>query len=253
MNDFSNYDSDVFSCTYEGQTAVICFKSESLKMAMDASKMHKMLECLNAIELDNNIKGILTLHTAEYERIEILQNFIKSIQKETGYVQKEMGVTRYGNSVKRLTLAINEFSKPSVVAIRGQVSIDSFGYFLACDYRIASDDLSIEFPGLKIGVTPAGAVSFFMARQLGATKTMQILMSGQSIDADEAKDLCLVSEVVSVEQLKAASLAKLEEMYKVPGSTLNLTKQLVRPKTFELEEHFEVSSRLMWNTIIDSK
>ena len=47
-------------------------------------------------------------------------------------------------------------------------------------------------------------------------------------------------------------IAKLEEFYKVPGaSTLNLTKQLVRPKTYELEEHFEMTSRLMWNSIID--
>ncbi len=252
MSDYSNYDSDVFSCTYEGQTAIICLKSESFKMAMDASKMHEMLECLNAIELDKEIKGILALHTAEYERIEVLQDFITSIQSHTGYVQKEMGVTRYGNAVKRLTLAINEFSKPSVVAIRGQVSIDSFGYFLACDYRIAASDLSIEFPGLKIGVTPAGAVSFFMSRQLGATKAMELMMDGKAISADEAKKLCLVSEVVTEEELKAASLAKLESMYDIPGSILNLTKQLTRPKTYELEEHFEMASRLMWNSIIDN-
>lgn len=252
MNNYSNYESDVFSCTYEGQTAVIYLKSESFKMAMDASKMHDMLECLNSIELDDNIKGLLTIHETEYERIEVLKDFIQSIQKRSGYVQKEMGVTRYGNAVKRLTLAINEFSKPSVVAFQGKVSIDAFGYFLACDYRVAADDLSVEFPGLQIGVTPVGAVAFFMTRQLGATQTMEILMAGKPISAHEAKELCLVSEVVSDAQLKSASLAKLEEMYQVPGSTLNLTKQLTRPKTYELEEHFDMSSRLMWNSIIDN-
>ncbi|NOQ80862.1 MAG: hypothetical protein GQ546_15840 [Gammaproteobacteria bacterium] len=252
MNDYSNYDSDIFSCTYEGQTAVISFKSESFIMAMYASKMHELLECLNAIEVDHNIKGLLTLHAAEYERVAMTQEFIKSIQDKSGYVQKEMGVTRYGNSVKRLTLAINEFSKPSVVGIHGQVAIDSFGYLLACDYRFATDDLSIEFPALELGVVPAGAVSFFMKHQLGATKTLEILMGGKTILADEAKELSLISEITSEEQLKTACLAKLEEFYAVPGaSTLNLTKQLIRPKTYELEEHFEMSSRLMWNSIID--
>jgi enoyl-CoA hydratase/carnithine racemase len=253
MNDYSNYDSDVFSCTYEGQTAVIFFKSESFIMAMNATKMHELLECLNSIEVDPNIKGVLTLHAAEYERVSMTKAFIKSIQDKPGYVQKEMGVTRYGNAVKRLTLAINEFSKPSVVGIHGQVAIDSFGYFLACDHRVATKCLSIEFPSLELGVVPAGAVSFFMSRQLGATKTLQILMSGKTILADEAEDLCLVSELTTKEDLKAKCLAKLEEFYKVPGSsTLNLTKQLVRPKTHELEEHFEMSSRLMWNSIIDN-
>ncbi len=180
------------------------------------------------------------------------QEFIKSIQDKSGYVQKEMGVTRYVIAVKRLTLATNEFSKPSVVGIHGKIAIDSFGCFLACDYRVATDEISIEFPALELGVVPAGAVSFFMMRQLGATRTMEILMQGKTILADEAKEMCLVSEVTSKEQLKAACIAKLEEFYKVPGaSTLNLTKQLVRPKTYELEEHFEMTSRLMWNSIID--
>lgn len=252
MKDYSNYDTDVFSCTFEGETAVICLKSESFKMALESSQMHEMLECLNAIEVNNDIKGILALDTAVYEGVDTLKGFIQSIQKESGFVQKEMGVTRYGNSVKRLTLAINEFSKPCVVGIQGQVPIDSFGYFLACDYRVATEDLCIEFPGLKLGVTPTGAATFFMDRQLGATKTMEIIMSGEAISAEKAKDLSMVSEIVPVDQLKSACLAKLEELYWPPGMTLNLTKQLVRPKNSELEEFFEKSSRLMWNSIIDN-
>lgn len=252
MNDYSNYESDVFSCTYEGATAVICLKSESLRMAMDSSMMLEVLECLNAIEVEQSIKGVLMLHTATYERVEVLKEFIQSIQKESGYVQKEMCVTRFGNTVKRLTLAINGFTKPLVVGILGQVPIDSFGYYLACDYRVASDDLSIEFPGLQIGVTPAGAASYYMKKQLGSTKTLQLFTTGKSISAQEAKELCLVSEVVPREQIKAVGLAQLDEFYKIPGSTLNYTKQLVRPRTHELEEHFELCSRLMWNSIIDN-
>lgn len=251
MNDYSNYDSEIFSCVYEGQSAVICLKSESFKMAMDASMMHELIECLNAIEVEQGIKGVLLMHTANYERVDVLRDFIKTIQKESGYVQKEMGVARYGNMVKRLTLVINDFSKPFVVAIKGRVPIDSFGYYLACDYRVASDDLSIEFPGLQIGVTPAGAASFFMKRQLGSTKTLQLLTTGKSLSAQESLDLCMVSELVAEGQLKAAGLAQLEEFYQIPGSTLNYTKQLVRPRTHELEEHFELCSRLMWNSIID--
>ena len=210
MKDFSNYQSDMFSCSYEGQTAVISLKSESLKMALESVHMHDILECLNAVEVDNNIKGVLALDTADYEGMDVLKDFIKTIQKESGYVQKEMGVTRYGNSVKRLTLAINDFSKPCVVGIQGKVPIDSFGYFLACDYRIGTNDLRIDFPGLKMGVTPTGAVSFFMKRQLGATKTLQLLMSGKKLSAADAKSLCLVNDLVSKKQLKAACQAQLD-------------------------------------------
>ncbi len=252
MTDYSNYDSDVFSCQYEGDTAVICLKANSLKMTTDPHHFHDILECMNTIEVDADIKGILALNTVKYGRIEALQAFIKSIQKQSGYVQKEMGVTRYGNSVKRLTLAINDFSKPCVVGIEGQVAIDGFGFFMACDQRVAADDLSIEFPGLEIGVTPMGAVALYMSRQMGANKALEILMSKDPVKAEEAKQLGFVTTVVPKEQVKEECMRRLQEMYRIPGVTLSLTKQLIRPKTYELEEHFELSSRLLWSSIVDN-
>ena len=252
MTDFSNYDSKVFSCTYEGQTAVMYFKSESFLLMMNAEVLREVLDCLNSIERDKNIKGLLTMHATENNRIETIQNFISSIQEQSGYVQRERAVIRYGNAVKRLTMAINDFAKPSVVGIHGQVSIDGFGYFLACDHRVAADDISIEFPGLKLGIIPAGAVSLFMSRQMGATRTLEVLMAGKTILAEQAKELALISQVSTKEQLREDCLAKLEEFYQVPGNaTLNMTKRLIRPQTHELEEHFEISSRLMWNSIVD--
>ncbi len=252
MTDYSDFESDVFSCKYEDETAVICLKADSFKLTTDPHHFHDMLECMNSIEVDEKIKGILALHTVRFERIKNMQTFIQSIQKESGYVQKEMGVTRYGNSVKRLTLAINDFSKPCVVGIQGQTVIDAFGFFMACDQRIAGEDLSIEFPGLDIGVTPMGAVAFYMSRQMGANKALEILMSKDPVNAEEAKQLGFVTTVVPTEQVKEECRKRLEEMYKVPGVTLSLTKQLIRPKTYELEEHFELSSRLLWSSIVDS-
>ena len=253
MKDFSNYMSDVFSCTFKDQTAAICLKEESYKLANDISHVHDLLDCINTIEMTPEIKGVLIQHDAEFERVDELKSFIQAIQKESGYVKKEMGVTRYGNSIKRITLALNDFSKPIVIGIKGKVAIDSFGYFLPCDYRIATDDMRVEFPGLEIGITPMGAVPFFLKRQLGTTKATEILMSGKSLSAQEAKEISLVSQIVTNEDLDDACWAKLQEFYKVPGQTLNFTKQLVRPKTYELEEYFEMSMRLIWNSIIDDK
>ncbi len=202
MNDYSNYESDVFSCKYDGDTAIICLKANSFKMTTDPHHFHDMLDCMNSIEVDNKIKGILALHTVKFERIENMETFIQSIQKESGYVQK--------------------------------------------------DDLSIEFPGLEIGVTPMGAVALFMSRQMGSTKALEILMSRDPVKAEEARELGFVTTVVAQDKVEEECRRRLEEMYKVPGVTLSLTKQLIRPKTYELEEHFELSSRLMWSSIVDN-
>lgn len=112
MKDFISYTSDVFSCTFKKQTAVISLKEECYKLANEISHEHDLLDCINSIEMNREIKGILIQHKADFERVEELKNFIQSIQKASGYVKKEMGVTRYANSIKRITLALNDFSSP---------------------------------------------------------------------------------------------------------------------------------------------
>lgn len=52
---------------------------------------------------------------------------------------------------------------------------------------------------------------------------MELLMSGKSLTAEEAKELSLVSQVVSEEKLDEACWTKLNEFYQVPGQTLNFT------------------------------
>jgi enoyl-CoA hydratase/carnithine racemase len=251
MKDFEGYDSNIFSCSQEGETAIIYLKKEAFRMSINASYLQDMLECINKIERDETIKGLLMINLEDFNGIENFENFIQAIKNESGYVKKEMAVARFGNTIKRLTMSINEFIKPTVVCVQGDVAVGHFGFFMAFDYRIASDNMQIEFPALKMGITPTGATSFYFARQLGPTLAAELLLSGKTISAEDAYAYGIVSKLVPKAELKVAALKKLEELYEIPALGYSMTKQMVNPQKHELENYFERSTRAMWSTIID--
>jgi len=251
MYDYSNYDSEIFSCEIKGNSAILIPQEKAFKVSLDGSYLHEFIECLNTIEMDEDIKGVLILDTSEYKGVENLQNFIESLRNEKASYVKEKGVTRYGNAAKRLTLSLNQFSKPIIAGVQGDVPIDSFGFFMACDYCIAATDLQIKFPGMDLGITPTGAVTFYLNKELGPNNTLDLFLSGENISANRAKELHIVNDVVDAADLETTALAKLEQYYSHPEQVVNMNKQLIKAKTYEIEEHFERAIRLMWNSVLN--
>ena len=251
MTDFKNFKSEAFSCEFAKNTAILTLKKDAFEVNFETSSMHSFLECLNKIEMDKNVKGVLLLDPPAYHGVENIKAFLELLRSTKGSYQKEKGVTRFGNSSKRLTLTFNEFSKPIVVGIEGQVPIDSFGYFMACDNIIATSDLSIEFPGLEFGIIPTGAVTFFLNKEIGPRKTLDICLSGNKIDAKKAKKIGIVSQIVKNNLLRQTCLDKLQVYYSHPEQAVIMSKQLIKARSFDLERFFERSTRLMWNAVLN--
>jgi enoyl-CoA hydratase/carnithine racemase len=244
------YDSDMFSCNIEGKTAIVTLKSEAFKVSQDVSGMTQFINVMGKVETDDNIKGVLVLDLSNYQGTKHLQTFLEALNKETHAYQKEKTVSRYTNAVKSVTMGINTFSKPIIVAIDEQAPIDVFGYYLACDYIIATDNLQIEFPANLQGVIPSSAVSFFVKKNIGTRRTFDIFMSGKSLSAAEALSLNIVNEVVSKETIKTRGLEKLEEFYRVPEVMRELMKKYLKDNNHEIEAHFDDANRVMWSSLI---
>ncbi|MFK5985229.1 MAG: enoyl-CoA hydratase/isomerase family protein [Pseudomonadota bacterium] len=251
MIDIKNYNDDAFECEFEQDTAIITLKKKAFSVNFETSFLHSFLDCLNEIEMDDKVKGVLIIDPPAYHGVENVRDFIELLHSTKGSYQKEKGVTRYGNTSKRLTLTLNDFSKPIISGIEGRVPIDSFGYFMACDNIIVTDDLKIEFPGLELGVTPIGAVSFYLEREIGPRKTLDMFLSGESLDGVTALELGMVSQIVTKDQLKQACLDKLQHYYSHPEQTVIMTKQLIKARSYDLERFFERSIRLMWNAVLN--
>ena len=72
---------------------------------------------------------------------------------------------------------------------------------LACDFRIAADDMQMALPEATIGMIPGSGGTQRLARLVGVGRAKDIIMRGRRVKAEEALAIGLVTEVVAADQL----------------------------------------------------
>jgi enoyl-CoA hydratase len=93
--------------------------------------------------------------------------------------------------------------KPVVAAVNGFALGGGCELAMACHMRIASDNAKFGQPEVKLGIIPGYAGSQRLPRLVGKGRAIQLLLSGEMIDAQEAYRIGLVNKVVPQDQLLA--------------------------------------------------
>ena len=118
-----------------------------------------------------------------------------------GFLQRSAwDVSRLADNVA----APERCTKPVIAALRGYCFGVGLELALACDFRIAADDLQLGFPEVTIGMIPGSGGTQRLARLVGLGRAKDIVMRGRRVDAEEALALGLVTEIVPADELVAA-------------------------------------------------
>ena len=96
---------------------------------------------------------------------------------------------------------IEGFSKPVIAAINGHCLGGGCELALACHLRIASENAQFGLPEVKLGLIPGYGGTQRLPRLVGKGRAMEMILSGESISAQEAARIGLVNRVVSRENL----------------------------------------------------
>ncbi|MDB5884308.1 MAG: short chain enoyl-CoA hydratase [Polaromonas sp.] len=93
--------------------------------------------------------------------------------------------------------ALDRTEKPVIAAIHGFCMGGGLELALACDIRFAAPDAVLALPETGLGLIPGGGGTQRLSRLVGAGRAMDILLTGERMNAEEARTIGLVSRVAS--------------------------------------------------------
>ena len=109
-------------------------------------------------------------------------------------LDEDARVGRFTNS-QEVVAAIRVCPVPVVAAINGPAAGAGVDLALACDMRVGADTASFTAAFAAVGLVPDLGGSWLLARLLGVSQALRFLLSGERVDADQARTLGLLDEV----------------------------------------------------------
>jgi methylglutaconyl-CoA hydratase len=131
------------------------------------------------------------------------------------------------------------FPKPLIAAVNGPAIAGGCGIATLCDFTLAVPEAKFGYTEVRIGFVPA-IVSVFLARQIGEKRARDLMLTGRIVEAEEARQLGLVNQVIAPERLMetarvlAAALAECS-----PTSILRTKRLLVEAAAEDLDRALE--------------
>jgi enoyl-CoA hydratase len=128
----------------------------------------------------------------------------------------------------RIFDAMEDFPKPVIAMINGFCLGGGLELALACDIRFASDNAKLGQPEINLGIIPGGGGTQRLTRLVGEGKSMELILTGDLIDAAQAKEIGLVNEVFTVAELPNRVHALATRIAEKSPIALRMAKEAVK-------------------------
>lgn len=201
---------------FEGSTAIVTLNRPGQRNALSLALMRELIECLSELERNGEARSIILAATGPV--------FCSGhdLREMTG-----LGEPAYREIFRVCTdmmTKIQSVPQPVIAEVQGMATAAGCQLVATCDLAIASERATFATPGVRIGLfcsTPMVAVS----RALGRKRALEMLLTGEAIDARTAAEWGLVNRTVPEGELRAATLALAERIGQASALTLKTGKQ----------------------------
>lgn len=151
--------------------------------------------------------------------------------------------TRYRRGIQRIPLALQQVEVPIIAAVNGPAIGAGFDLANMADIRIASTKAKFGETFLNLGIIPGDGGAWFMQRLIGYQQAFELTLSGRIVDANEAKTLGIVLEVVEPDALMTRANEIATRFAAQPPKALRLTKRLMKmAQRMELKDFLDLSA-----------
>ena len=222
---------------YDGRVATITLNRPDKRNAISYELIEDLLAALEEVAKSAALVLILTGAGKAFCSGMDLENLKALIGRSPEQSLKDSQI------MARLLRTLYDFPKPTIAAVNGSAIAGGTGLATLCDFTLAVPDAKFGYTEVKIGFVPA-IVSAFLLRYVGEKIARDLLLTGRLFDAEEAKRIGLVTEIVTAESLMARARELAGQLMENSPASLLYTKRLLSEAArAELDRQIEVSVR----------
>ena len=237
-----NREEALFAAEQRGHVAVIRLKEDLVRNFTDLNLKEGLFRYLHDAEKDETVRVFLIIGNPEKitapEIISLYGEWMASIE---GINQ----VTRVYNSINQVIMMLRSMTKMVVYADGGDIISLFLSISMACDYRIVDEETCFRFPTHALGMIPKGGGLFFLSSLIGKSRTMEVMLSGKDISAQEALAMGIVDGVAAAGQLENQALATADGIGRKPLSLTTGLKKLLNFSSSDLAAFLEAENTLL--------
>ena len=233
---------------------ILDYGKNSFKFLIDPEKRNCYLKIMAVIDDDPEVKVVLTLADPDSLGEE---NFNQYLRKICG---SDVELNDLGNSwafkknidrsrqiyFHHYTIEQRLSSKKIIIdGLRGSVVTPFFGETLSADLRYATSDMRFSLVHKKYGLYPNGGLAFFLPRYVGQGKASELMLTSDSIDAEQALELGLITAILPSDDFVLECIKQAKKISSMNRSTIESTKLLSTLYKKELDSYFEAEKSLV--------
>lgn len=208
--------------TAQNKITTILLNRPDKHNAINEDLIQELGEALNAVEQDKNCHVLVLAGSGK--------NFCAGA--DLNWMQKMSSFSAEQNREDALVLArmlqrLASLSKPTVAKIQGKVFGGGLGLIACCDFAICEEDSKFCFSEVKLGLS-AATISPFVLRKMGYANTITTFLSAELFDAQEAKRMNLVSQVVIHSELETATAELTQQLLQNGPEAMRSAKWLAQ-------------------------
>jgi enoyl-CoA hydratase/carnithine racemase len=151
--------------------------------------------------------------------------FKRGLEESGAYLSAD--VRRGADVLHQAIVDFRRIPYPVVAAVNGVAAGAGFSLALMCDTRIASDSAGFVCAYGRIGASPDGGMTYFLPRVVGQARALELLLQDPLLNADQARDEGIVSEVVPADRLMDVARERAEELAAKAPHYVRMSKVLI--------------------------
>lgn len=252
--------SGVFESELIEGTILVSLKSQALKILIDQATSSDYFNMLNSVNDEKDIRAYVQINDAESYGLEAVDDLVRILSEGDDQLdkpnwsvssQKELLAARFKNTVGRILLARATLNKVKIAGLEGMISGEYLGSALYFDMRIATADVTFCFDNLRTGIPASPGLTFLMPRFIGLGRTLDLINSCATIDARDALELGLVSEIVeNREKLNERCIQEAQRLSDHHANSVTYNRDQMMPSASEmrstLESYYKAASRFYY-------